>query len=465
MTEFLTENARRAYPLAHELPDGIPWILGELLVDAAVACDLELGDTDRLQLVSVLKTANALFVKVGLSDAAGCVLGLVPGDADHQTAYGSDGHFKAFLTVRTRALRAILDDAALAIGTLWEPHVPFALRCTSSATKRVTAILADSPEDPCATPVYGEETAHTVKTATSDVILSAHGGLDLETTAMAPLPGTVLRISAITAPAETAEGDRQTDLLIRGDDCFEVEAIPGVHVTYDEAGNHVLTPIDPTVPGSDPLSEGAVVIRAKCKPCCQCEDYEAAFNVLKPINSKTKALAATLGHLDATRTDASLNTQYRTAMGLFTAIKGLVTGVVNSYRNVHGHATAVTSGGVYDKSTAMGRRARIAVTLVVDNMTLQDVDIAGCALVSGTLPPGYSQVKAHWTKSDGAAGESPDGKTWSLSPGQTLCVVFTLANPTSTSNTAVFTSKSKVSVRFTATLPQQPPRIYTVEVT
>lgn len=418
MNEFLTENARRAYPLAHELPDGLPAVLGELLVDASVSCDLEAGEDDAIRLVSVLKMGSAVFVKLGLSDTSACIVGLVPGTRDHETYYGSDTHFKAFLTVRTAALREILDSEGIPVGTLWEPHVPLAIRCVSFAIPRVTAVEAyASPL--CTKPAFRAAARTPTVVAGGHVVLVAKDGLDLERVSD-PLVGDVLRVSALAADADAAGDATPVDLRILGDDCFTVEAIPSAKVAE---GGAIVPWDDPAEPPyADANACGVIRLGQKCKPCCQCEDYRDAAEALRPGATAAATLKAALDVLKAA---------YDDICGEFAEYKEEIEAAINDYPNVHAYATAVCSGGVYSGVSAAGNRCRVAVTLTVANMTLVDATVTPSSL--GVSVSGYSAVKVAWNQSGsvvrGGTSIPSDTDPWVLRPGDTVNVVWTLAKP------------------------------------
>lgn len=442
MTEWLTENARRAYPLEHELPDAVADRLTGVLLDACIGYDGLPGD-GRIKLLDVRKSDDGLILHVGLDtdgpDGSSRQAEVVvpSGSPGRMTAYGAGPHIKALLTVSGPAVTATL--AWLPDHNWHDVDVPFAHRCTSYANRFVTALEAYSPEDPCARPVFGPDTANLVATLTGDVTLLVKNGLDLEVTPMAPIAGDLLRLTAVTAPSATKDADKPLDMMIYGDECIAVEALPGYGVTDDGA----------IVPLSDP-TYGVIRLTEKCKPCCQCEDYEAATKALRPGEAATFSVKDLLD-------DAKL--RYDAAVALLDEIKALAYQKVNDYDHVIASAVAVASGGVTTGVTAAGTRCRIAVNLTVMNLALEDATISA---VSFHIQD-YSFLKVHW----GTAGHNPRtgdslvGQDWTLKPGDTLSIVATYTME-STTNTAV--KPNGMTAALTAKLSSRAAASRTVEV-
>ena len=107
MTEFLTENARRTYPLEREWPAGLDGRWAETLVDACVYASSELGDT-RLSLLSVGRSASALVFTVGIPDGAAVDVVAPSGHAGFATVHAESAGLKAILTVDGQKVSALV---------------------------------------------------------------------------------------------------------------------------------------------------------------------------------------------------------------------------------------------------------------------------------------------------------------------------------------------------------------------
>jgi len=321
---------------------------------------------------------------------------------------------KAFLTLNVEAIDALL--AADAAGG--EVGVPFATRCAGGAVRRVTAITAQGAT-PCEKPMYDPDGPHGVEKsvgANEHATLAAYDGVDIEVTSMLPLEGDMLRISAIAAPETTDIEQEPIDLMIRGDECFEVEAVP-----------------------SADKESGIVRVTSTCKPCCDCEDYRDAVEMLRPAENKVHSIHQVLNAAKAA---------YEEALAAFNEAKARYVAQVNSPANVLVSAAAALSGGLYAQSTAEGSRMRITVTMLVENMTMVDVQVAvgddpddesDADAESGfVVGDGYVHSKTVWTKS-GTPQEYDEGRPRelrTLKPGDTLTVAATYCKPNQRSNNA-----------------------------
>jgi len=394
MTEFLTENARRAYPLEREWPAGLDHRWAEALVDACVYASAELEGA-RVSLLSVGKSgsgsaAKAVFT-VGIPDGATLDVEVAAGLGDTATAYAGSDALKAFLTVRGRVVDDILTYGTIAGGDV---GIPFALRCSGGAVRRVTGITAQGAGD-CRTPVFSTTDADKVEKSVGSnehAVLRADDGVDLEVTGMAPLVGDVLRVSALAAP-EAAELDEEpVDMMIRGDDCFTVETIPGAKVSSGGA----------VVAREEADGDGGVVrIGTACKPCCQCEDYKDAVDMLRPAETKAVALE---GELD------DIKDAYESALAAFASAKQAAEAAVNSLDNVRLAISTAGSSAAYAGSDAEGTRQRFTATLLVENLTMVQAVVSNLSIPA---PTGYAAVK---TVQSGSLA---------LQPGAMLVVVTT----------------------------------------
>jgi len=411
MTEFLTENARRAYPLEREWPSGMEaW--AETLVDACVYASSELGES-RLSLLSVGRSGSSLVFTVGIPGGAAMDVAAPSGHAGFTTVHAESADLKAILTVDGQKVDALVAAATVTAGDV---GVPFATRCCGGATRRVTAITAQGAA-PRERLRYNPRDPHMVEKpvgANEHAVIAAYDGIDLEVTSMLPLAGDILRISAIAAPEAADVEQEPIDLMIRGDECFEVEAVPSADRT-----------------------SGTVKITSTCKPCCDCEDYRDAVNMLRPAENAAHALHAVLNRAKAA---------YAEALAAFNAAKAGYVEQINRASNVRVSATAALSGGLYGGSTARGTRKRIAVTLLVENMTMATAyvtvgdDVAnssGFTLADSGDGPAYTHLKTVWTKGGAtqAHGSSRPGRK-ALAPGETLTVVATYAKAGQLSNNA-----------------------------
>ena len=413
MTEFLTENARRAYPLEREWPAGLDGRWAETLVDACVYAASELGDT-RLSLLSVGRSDSALVFTVGIPDGAAMDVVAPSGHAGFATVHAESAGLKAILTVDGRKVSALVA-AGVAGGAV---GVPFATRCSGGAIRRVTAITAQGAP-PCEKLQYDPLDPHMVEKlvgANEHATLAAYDGVDLEVTSMLPLEGDMLRISAIAAPEATDVEQEPIDLMIRGDECFEVEAVP-----------------------SADKKSGIVRVTSTCKPCCDCEDYRDAVEMLRPAENKVHSIHRVLNAAKAA---------YEGALAAFNEAKARYVERVNSPANVLVSAAAALSGGLYAQSTAEGSRMRITITMLVENMTMVDVQVAvgddpddesdSDAESGFIVGDDYVHSKTVWTKSGTPQeyGEGRPRELRTLKPGDTLTVAATYCKPNQRSNNA-----------------------------
>ena len=390
MVEFLTENARRAYPLDGEWPSSLRERWTGVLVDACVYAAAELGDA-RIKLLSVQRYGSSLRFTVGVSGGASLVVTAAAGLGGFTTVYAVSSALKALLTVDGRRVDALALDTGYT-ASAQTVGVPFAVRCCGGAPRRVTSVTAQGAAA-CETPQYSAVGPHRVEKSVGSnahAVLEAKDGVDLEVTGMAPLAGNVLRISAIAAP-EAAEPDEEpVDMMIRGDACVTVEAIP----TNDGA-------------------TGVIKIGNACKPCCQCEDYRDAADMLHPAETEAWRLN---GELDAIEAD------YRQALAVFAAAKAAAEAAVNSLDNVTLTMSVAGSGGLYGGSNAQGTRQRVTATLLIRNMTMLTADVEG---VSIPAPSGWAPVNT-----------AQSGST-SMAPGETRMVVKTFRKTASANSNTV----------------------------
>jgi len=428
MTEFLTENARRAYPLDGEWPAASRGRWTGVLVDACVYTSAELAPGERVMLLYVRRYQSSLYFVFG-TQSNSITVRVNPGLSGFATVYSQSAAIKAVITVDAAKVDALALDSTYPTSRI-DVNVPLALRCSGGGTKMVTSITAQGAAEGT-TPMYSPDDAGRVEKTVGPgehAVLKAGDGVDLEVAGMAPLTGNVLRVSAIAAPEPTDRDEDPVDIMIRGDDCFTVEAIPGAKVS----GGAVVART-----ASDP-SGGVIRIGSACKPCCQCEDYKDAVDLLRP--AETDALLIS-GKLD------EVKSAYDSALAVFAAAKAAYLAQVNHVDNVRASATAALSGGgqagtdgvLYNQSTAEGTRMRIAITLLVTNMTLKNATVAvgADAANSGFFVDGYSHLKTTWTKSGDTRENGslrPVSKT--LKPGESLTVVATYVKAESTSNNA-----------------------------
>jgi len=451
MNEFLTENARRAYPLERAIQDGARPLWAQLLLDACVATDAELPNGERLSLLAVARATGRLLLMVGSPSTGEIAVPVPRGQPDFAVVYAaqatSKARLKAFLTVDGRVADRIMDatgygTARTAVG------VPFALRCTSSGHRRVTSVSAYSAGQ-CETPVFAGHASETpVRTVSGDVVVTAGEGVDAEAVGMLPLEGRLLRLSAIAAPEETSADDTVVDLMVRGDECISVEAMPGTKVEGDAVVPR--TADDPD--GRGVTGGGVLRITNSCKACCQCGDYKAALDAVRDPEELAIVVKQMLDEAKAA---------YDAAVVELEGLKAAATDRVNDLGNVRCGAVAATSQAMYADSGASGTRARVAITLSVENMTQLDVTVELPADAfnlndAGAAPANrFSHVRTAWTRVSG--GETGSG-TWTpggqpltavLKPGGTLLVSATYAR-TATANAAAKPAGMTVSVRLSS---------------
>lgn len=400
MTEFLTENSRRAYPLEREWPAELRERWAGTLVDACVYTAADPGDGRRISLLSVRRSGSSLVFTVGVAGSAGLDVVAESGRRGFVTACAMSDAVKAILTFDAQKVTEVaLDDGCTEDECVVD--VPFAARCAGGATRGVTAVTVQGSAM-CETPVYSPSDPNRVERSVSageHAVLRAGDGVDLEVTGVMPLVGSVLRVSAIASPEATYAEDDPVDMMIRGDACFSVEAEPGVKVR-DGA-------IVPRT--ADDRPGGVIRVGSTCKPCCQCEDYKDAVDLLRPAETSTLSLNELLDGVKA---------EYDRAVAAFDTAKEEIIERVNSVDNVHVTATAVPSCNIYGGSDAKGTRQRIAVTFLAENMTMTDAVIYGTAI-----------------NVDGFSLHSATGATeGSMSPGGTLMAVLTYAKPETTAN-------------------------------
>lgn len=436
MNEFLTENARRAYPLEHELPPEVPALWGRLLSDACIGTDYELGENERLSLLEIGRGGpNRVKLKIGVAGKDLCEVLVDRSCGPNAVVFGSSAHIKALLVANGEVADALLRGASTGTVTTRSVNVPFALRCASGgAQRRVESIAAYSTalcntkrvtdwslEDPVKTVVGGDAT------------LTVYDGLDLDVTGMAPLEGEVLRLSAITAPAGSSESDSAVDLMLRGDECFTVEAIPGAKLEGDD----VVPRSDAEGDGKGALGEGVIKIGNSCKACCQCEDYKNAVDALRSPESLMLAVKHALDDAKA---------KYDAAVDWFETYKSnTLDNVVNNVNNVRAWAVAAAGSPGYTGSTVAGKRARIAVTLYAENRTQKNATVE----VTGFTVGDFEYKDARWTHVAGGSQTSGSGlPRRTLAPGDTLMATATYAKQAETNSVALPGGmKARISVQ------------------
>ena len=404
MTEWLNENAGRAYPLARQWPDETAAIWTPVLLDACVGFD-GLPSEGIVALGSVTRNGDSATLRFGTSSDAFADVTVSPGTGDHSTAYSAGHRVRAFVTVGNRALASAIDGTP--DGRTVDVGVPLALRCASYSNRRVTSVAAYAPEDPCSRPLYSRDSAVPTKSASGDVVLVSLDGIDVDVTQLNSED--LVRITAVTAPSASPEAVRPVDMTVRGDECIQVDAIPGVDENMDP----------------DP-DKGVIRIVEKCRPCCQCEDYADAVSTLSPGNRKAHDIETALG---------KVREEYETAVKALAEIKREGLARVNGYGNVVVSAVAVASGGVTPKAMSAGSRQRIAVTLTAANMTMENAVLSEASFEVGD---GYSQSSVRWMTAGSVkmAGSSLGGVTWRLAPGDSLTVVAEYAREARTNSAA-----------------------------
>lgn len=149
MTEWLTENVGRAYPLTRYPAEmgARKWALA--VVDACVGT---VGWDALPQLVSVRRDGSSAVFRVGTPAYGFAEVRATPGKSRFVSAFGGSQTVKALLSLDcatlSEAIASAEDGSVVAIG------VPFDLRCTSASEPAVTAVAGDSPEL-CTTPCTG----------------------------------------------------------------------------------------------------------------------------------------------------------------------------------------------------------------------------------------------------------------------------------------------------------------------
>lgn len=434
MTEFLTGNRRIAYPLDGEFPEGVDEKWSRLLLDACVCVPDELADGQRIALLSVVRvSAQRLRVDVGVRGTGMWhTVNLSPATDRFVTVAAMSESIKTVLVVDGETANALLADSSLPDEYV-SVDVPFALRCCSSGHRRVTSIEAYGAPS-CETRRWAGHGGETPAAGAEggDVTLAAKDGVDLEVVEMAPLEGRILRVSAIAAPADAERERERIHMMVRGDKCFTVETLPGVR----PSNGGLVRDAD----------SGVIRVGTVCKPCCQCEDYEAAADMLHERDDDAAGVKAVL---DAARLS------YNEALRAFNEAKAAALGAIDSVAGgMQAHAVAVLSGGnrspssdtgMYSESTASGSRMRITITLRVTNMMLSPATVyvgndppPGDAASSGFHVAGYRHLRTDWTHS-GADPESRTGRPAdgvALKPGESLVVVATYAKDESATNNA-----------------------------
>ncbi len=438
MTGFLTENARRAYPL-ESWPRGVDARWVRSLLDASVGYAGVPEDGRRVSLVSVSVKSGMAVYRIGTSGSDYVDVSVRTGLGGRAVVFGSSARYRAFLTVDGAVVDGLVASAVEGASV----GVPLAGRCATYATRFVESVSAyaslDKDGNVSCDAVAFDGSESPVATAAGDVTFAAKDGIDLDTTQTDPSSDVMLRVSAIAAAADSEETSKDVDVVIRGDDCITVEALPGAYVAAGGAiVSHAESPDEDV--RNDPASCGVIRIGTKCKPCCQCEDYRDAAEMLRPSAAAAEGVKELLDGVKGL---------YEAAVAEFERAKVAAVAAVGSYDNIRASATTACSGGVCTEAVAEGTRHRISITFVVSNMTLETATVSDVAFVVGG---GYGRIKTQWA----AAGESPgsgtavDGQAWQLSSGDSLTVVATYSK-TAKSNNA--TKPAGMKATFTASLP------------
>ena len=413
MHEFLTDNVRLAYPLERALQIADKPLWSQLLSDACVATDQELSGGARLSLVSLRRNSTSqLTVTVGATGVPSLSVTIAKGLADFATVYASSAKLKAFLSVNGRVADKIM--ASSSYGTATESvNIPFAMRCTSSGHKRVTSVSAYSTES-CETKRFTGADSPVREISGGDVVIASSDGVDVESTKLMPIEGQLLRVSAIAAPADTSAADTDVDMMVRADECFTVETIPGTKVV----GGVPVARTESEPDGLGVMGGGVIRIGNVCKPCCQCEDYKAAADAIRDPASLAVAIEQLLNNAKQ---------QYDEAVAAFDASTERSQALINDLDNVRCNAVAELSPPAYIGSTKSGKRARIAITLSVANMTQRKVRLSGLSFAISDSE--FSSTTVSWTRVSGGVTARNTGMppTVELDPGGTLMVVATYA--------------------------------------
>lgn len=219
--------------------------------------------------------------------------------------------------------------------------------------------------------------------------------------------GTVLRISAIRAK-RVVDARRYVDMRIDGDQCITVDAIPFSVWETEDGTEWDPTKADGATPDGTPgysknaVKTGVVVLRSKCKACCQCEDYAAAANKLASVNDEIgRSITGVFG----------VAGEYAKAVKAYNASVDAVTESINDYQNVT--TRAVKTVGPSGSGTGY-----YTVATTVLNMTM--LDLAVSVSVEGT---GSMQSQSYTTSSGASANAAPSPSV-TLPPGGTLSYSF-----------------------------------------
>lgn len=438
MTEFLTENAGRAYPLERWPVGGVGAEYARALLDASIGYAGAPSSGARVSLLYVKASADGVVYRMGVSDSDFVEASVPAGPVGRRTVFTASDRYRALLTVDGSVVAELAAKAAQ--GKLEaDVGVPFANRCVTYATRFVESVsayaLLDKGEVSCDRAEFtGEESP--VAVAGGDVVIASKDGVDVAVTRTDPSADAMVRVSALSAATDPEEASSSVDVVIRGDGCMSVEAIPGAYV----ADGGAIVPC--TDAGRAETSCGVIRIGSKCRPCCQCEDYRDAAEMLRPSADMAESVKTALDEVKAL---------YDKAVAEFAAAKTAAVAAVGSYDNVRASATAATSGGVSDGVVASGTRSRIAVTLLVSNMTLETCTVSSV----GFTVPEFGHVRTLWATAGGSpsSGADASGRSWALGSGDSLTVVATYSK-TARTNDAVKPSGMKAS--FTAALPANP---------
>jgi hypothetical protein len=413
---------------------------GQLLVDACIGSNRMLGES-RLSLLSVRRTGTgALELKIGIpTDQLTVTVNRGLGEFSNVVAASST--IKAILTVDGKVADRIMDTVSYGTSSV-DIGIPFDLRCTSGAQNRVESITACTPPagHECESPMFSESDAPAKTITGGDVVLVAKDGIDIEATELLPLTGRVLRLSAIAAPENASADDKGINIMIRGDDCFTVETIPGAKA----AGGAPIKRTADDPDGNGMLGGGVIKVSTVCKPCCQCEDYKAAVDALKAPEER-------MYHVEQILNDAKQ--VYDEAVEALNGLQEDAIDAINSIDNIMVHAVASLSPSGYGSVDTKGKRSRLSVTVYVENMTLETATVASVSFTVGTVADGFSLVSGTttWTRVSGGTTYSGTGLPVSsvLAPGGTLAVTATYAK-TSTTNSvsrpATMTATARVAV-------------------
>lgn len=401
MTEFITSNKWRAYPLAERFPEDMEPEWNSLLLDASVCC----AEADGFPcLLGVRQLPGKVCLDIRIPGTQSSVAAeLYPMGDKIKTLYFEGHGIKAVLTVNGAALAPLVvqEDRDCRV-----VEIPFVARCVGCAPKFVSAVSGYSPSG--APEVYGASPRTPVKSVGgADVAVEAKDGIDLEVVdAEGGIPD-ALRISALPAQDSPETADSTKHMMIRGDACFSVEATPNAKVARGGA-------VVPAEPGE---SCGVIRVASKCKPCCQCDDYKEAYDSLSPLNGRVVNVQGVVSAAKAA---------YDAACKQFDKNKKAALDAINVPENVTiSIASASTWNSHYKSVVARGRRGMFTVNVTICNTAINDAEISSFSLSS--VPSGFEHTRAPWWTIAGAENVVKMGvvkgtQKWTLPSGAALCI-------------------------------------------